>query len=198
MTFEQQKILAGIRSVETSDEAGLFASEVAGLGRAVAKVHRQSGAARIIARTLLAELGFPPMPILKTRSGVPIWPDGVVGSLAHHDTVAAAAIAEKKTIAALGIDIEPNEPLPEDLIELIATSREQSMYDLDLLRRRDLFVLKEAVYKACFPMNRVFLEFQDVEVDIGAGSAYVAKASCAFSVELVTSKNVLGLAYLGA
>ncbi|WP_407151088.1 hypothetical protein [Bradyrhizobium sp. ORS 86] len=57
----------------------------------------------------------------KTRFGVPIWPAGVVGSLAHHDTVVAAAMAATKRIAALGIDIEPNEPLPENLIELIAT-----------------------------------------------------------------------------
>ncbi|OWK24532.1 4-phosphopantetheinyl transferase [Rhizobium yanglingense] len=142
----------------------MFASEVAALGRAVAKVRRQSGAARIIARTLLGELGFPPMPILKTRSGIPTWPAGIVGSLAHHDTVAAATIAGKKRIATVGIDIEPNELLPENLIELIATPREQRMYDLRMLQRRDLFVLKEAVYKAYFPLYNDFLEFQDVEL----------------------------------
>nr|WP_289624347.1 4'-phosphopantetheinyl transferase superfamily protein [Sinorhizobium sp. 7-81] len=174
----------------------MFASEVEGLGRAVAKVRRQSGAARIIARTLLGELGFPPTPILKTELGIPIWPDGVVGSLAHHATVAAAAIAEKKTILSLGLDIEPNEPLPNGLIELIATSREQSMYDFRLLQRRDLFVLKEAVYKAYCPIHREFLEFQDVEIDIGAGLAYVPKANCAFSIALLTSDNIIGLAYL--
>nr|WP_245269827.1 hypothetical protein [Ensifer sp. WSM1721] len=38
----------------------------------------------------------------------------MVGSLAHHDTVAAAAVAQTKAIAALGIDIEPNESLPEN------------------------------------------------------------------------------------
>ncbi|TIQ60246.1 MAG: 4'-phosphopantetheinyl transferase superfamily protein, partial [Mesorhizobium sp.] len=99
----------------------------------------------------------------KTQSGAPTWPVGIVGSLAHHNTVAAAAIAEKKLIAALGVDIEPDEPLPNDLIDLVATSREQTVYDLPLLQRRDLFVLKEAVYKACFPLCNQTLDFQDVE-----------------------------------
>ncbi|MER9776710.1 4'-phosphopantetheinyl transferase superfamily protein [Mesorhizobium sp. M0220] len=194
--FDQQNILVGIRPIERVDAAALFASEVAALGSAVAKVHRQSGAARIIARTLLGKLGFPPMPILKTASGVPTWPAGIVGSLAHHDTVAAAAIAEKKAIGALGIDIEPNEPLPNGLIDLVATSREQSMYDLPLLQRRDLFVLKEAVYKAFFPICNETLEFQDVEIDIKSNTAYVPKANSTFSIELYNSKNVIGLAYL--
>ncbi|CAH2406794.1 4'-phosphopantetheinyl transferase family protein [Mesorhizobium ventifaucium] len=194
--FDQQNILVGIRSIERVDEAALFASEIAALGRAVAKNRRQSGAARIVARTLLAKLGFPPMPILKTQSGAPTWPVGIVGSLAHHNTVAAAAIAEKKLIAALGVDIEPDEPLPNDLIDLVATSREQTVYDLPLLQRRDLFVLKEAVYKACFPLCNQTIDFQDVEIDLRSNIAYVPKAKCAFSIELYKSKSVIGLAYI--
>ncbi|MER9877236.1 4'-phosphopantetheinyl transferase superfamily protein [Mesorhizobium sp. M0195] len=195
ITIDQQNILVGIRPIEPADESTLYASEVTPMGRAVTKVRRQSGAARVIARTLLGKLGFPPLPILKTRSGVPIWPAGIVGSLAHHDTVAAAAIAGTKRIATLGIDIEPNEPLPENLIELIATPNEQRMYDLRLLERRDLFVLKEAVYKAYFPLYNDVLEFQDVEIDISARLGYVSKANCTFSLELLISNNVIGLAY---
>ncbi len=135
------------------------------------------------------------MAIPKTQSGVPIWPTGVVGSWAHHDTVAAAAIARTRKIAALGIDIEPNEPLPENLIALIATASERRMYDLHTLKRRDVFVLKEAVYKACFPMDREFLQFQDVEIDIFARSGHVSKANRTFSLELIISKNVIGVAY---
>ncbi|MCC8966349.1 4'-phosphopantetheinyl transferase superfamily protein [Bradyrhizobium sp. Pear76] len=195
ITIDQQNITVGIRPIERGDESTLYTSEVMSMGRAVPKVRRESGAARVAARTLLGQLGFPPMPILKTRSGVPIWPAGVVGSLAHHDTVAAAAIAGTKRIAALGIDIEPNEPLPENLIELIATPSEQRMYDLHTLKRRDLFVLKEALYKAYFPLDNQFLEFQDVEINIFARSGHVSKANCTFSLELLISKNVIGLAY---
>ncbi|PBB39847.1 4-phosphopantetheinyl transferase [Mesorhizobium sp. WSM3868] len=194
--FDQPSILVGIRSVGRVDEAALFASEVAALGRAVPKVRRQSGAARIIARTLLGTLGFPPVPILTARSGVPTWPAGIVGSLAHHDRVAAAAIAEKDTIGAVGIDIEPDEPLPDGLIELVTTSRERSIYDLRLLQRRDLFVLKEAVYKACFPLCNQILDFQDVEIDLKSGAAYVSRVDRTFSIELYNSENIIGLAYL--
>ncbi|MER8522716.1 4'-phosphopantetheinyl transferase superfamily protein [Mesorhizobium sp. M1076] len=195
ITIDQENIIVGIRPIEKADESALYASEVTSMGRAVPKVRRESGAARVVARTLLGKLGFPSMPILKTRSGVPIWPPGVIGSLAHHDTVAAAAIAGTKRIAALGVDIEPNEPLPENLIDLIATPNEQRMYDLHLLKRRDLFVLKEAAYKAYFPLYNQFLEFQDVEIDISARLGHVSKANCTFSLELLISKNVIGLAY---
>ncbi|MFB9981411.1 4'-phosphopantetheinyl transferase [Mesorhizobium kowhaii] len=194
-TIDRQNVIVGIRPIERDDQFAMYASEVASMGRAVAKVRRGSGAARVVARTLLAHLGFPSMPIVKTRSGVPIWPPGIVGSLAHHDTVAAAAIAGTQRIASLGIDIEPNEPLPDNLIELIATPNEQRMYDLRLLKRRDLFVLKEAVYKAYFPLYHQFLEFQDVEIDITARLAHVSKANCTFALELLISKNVIGLAY---
>ncbi|OMI12978.1 4-phosphopantetheinyl transferase [Bradyrhizobium brasilense] len=195
VTIDQRNIMVGIRPIEPRDESTLYASEVMSMGRAVAKVRRESGAARVAARTLLGQLGFPQMAIPKTRFGVPLWPAGVVGSLAHHDRVAAAAIAGTKRIAALGVDIEPNEPLPENLIELIATPNERRMYDLHTLKRRDLFVLKEAVYKACFPMDRRFLEFQDVEIDIFARTGHVSKANRTFSLELIISKNVIGVAY---
>lgn len=191
----QQNILIGIRPIERTDEDALFSSEVTALGHAVAEVRRQSGAARIIARTLLGELGFPPMPIPKTQSGAPTWPAGIVGSLAHHGTVAAAAIAEKRRFGTLGIDIEPNEPLTENLIELIATPNEQRMYGLRLLKRRSLFVLKEAVYKAYFQLYMDFLDFQDVEIDIYARLGHVPRSNCTFSLELHTSDNVIGLAY---
>ncbi|WP_244978886.1 hypothetical protein [Bradyrhizobium pachyrhizi] len=138
VTIDQRNIMVGIRPIEPCDESTLYASEVMSMGRAVAKVRRESGAARAAARTLLGQLGFPPMAIPKTRSGVPIWPTGVVGSLAHHDTVAAAAIAGTKKIAALGIDIEPNEPLPENLIALVATPNERRMYDLHAQAARSL------------------------------------------------------------
>lgn len=196
LTIDHENIAVGIRQIERDDETALYASEATSMGRAAPQIRRQSGAARVIARTLLTRLGFPPLPILKTPSGIPVWPGSIVGSLAHHDKVAAAAIARRESITALGIDIEPNEPLPENLIELIATPNEQRMYDERLLQRRDLFVLKEAVYKAYFPLFNEFLDFQDVEIDIPARIGQVLKTNCEFSLELMISKNVLGLAFL--
>ncbi|TIQ76571.1 MAG: 4-phosphopantetheinyl transferase, partial [Mesorhizobium sp.] len=50
-------------------------------------------------------------------------------------------------------------------------------------------------YKAYFPLYDDFLEFQDVEIDISARLGYVAKANCTFSLELLISNNIIGLAY---
>jgi 4'-phosphopantetheinyl transferase EntD len=41
----------------------------------------------------------------------------------------------------------------------------------DPLRLKLLFAAKEAVYKAQFPLDRSFLEFQDIEVDLARGQA---------------------------
>lgn len=49
----------------------------------VTKVRRASGAARIVARQLLARLGCAQTELPKESSGAPRWPFGVVGSLAH-------------------------------------------------------------------------------------------------------------------
>ncbi|VIO70590.1 hypothetical protein CI1B_32440 [Bradyrhizobium ivorense] len=67
------------------------------------------------------------------------------------------------------------------------------MYDRRTLKQRDLFVLKEAVYKACFPMDRQFLDFKDVEIDIFARSGRVSKANRTFSLELLISENRSGV-----
>ena len=70
------------------------------------------------------------------------------------------------TSRAVGIDIEPAVPLPPDMLELIATPQELRKIADDPLRGKLLFAAKEAVYKAVYPLDRVFLEFRDIEVDL--------------------------------
>lgn len=189
------RLLAGVRTIRQTDDDALLPSEAASFGGVVSKVRRQSGAARLVARTLLGSVGFPSVPIVKSSDGDPVWPSGIVGSLAHHDTVAAAASARRTWVAALGIDIEPNEPLPDDLVDLIATPREKARYDSAFLRERYIFVLKEAVYKAYFPVFKRMVDFQDIDVDLSTGIARVADTDQDFSIELLVNKNIIGLAY---
>ena len=66
----------------------------------------------------------------------------------------------------IGIDIEPDVDLPDGLTEIVATPNELRRYHDGILRSRLLFVAKEAVYKATFPLDRRFLDFLDVEVDL--------------------------------
>jgi 4'-phosphopantetheinyl transferase EntD len=61
--------------------------------------------------------------------------------------------------------------LPADMLELIATPQELRTIADDPLRGKLLFAAKEAVYKAVHPLDSVFLEFHDIEVDLAGGRA---------------------------
>lgn len=161
------------RLISAGDERALLASEALHFQKARQESQRQSGAARAIARGLLSGLGHAGAAILKSPSGAPIWPEGIVGSLAHDARVAIAAIARARDFAGLGIDIEPDDVLPVEMIDLVATPAERSRYGRNFLRSRVLFVAKEAVFKAVHPLDGIFLDFQDIEVDVESQVAYV-------------------------
>jgi 4'-phosphopantetheinyl transferase EntD len=164
-------ILLGVKPIRDDDLLALTPEEAPAFAKAVAKVRRQSGAARAVARALLRHGGWPATPIPRLPTGAPAWPAGVTGSLAHDDDVAVAAIASRADVAGLGVDVEPDLPLPTELIERVATPSERRRYGPDVLASRRLFVAKEAVFKATHPIDGVFLDFHDVEVDLLAGRA---------------------------
>ena len=67
------------------------------------------------------------------------------------------------------------------MLELIATPQELRKIADDPLRGKLLFAAKEAVYKAVYPLDRVFLEFHDIEVDL-AGRKAVTRAGRAVAL----------------
>jgi 4'-phosphopantetheinyl transferase EntD len=133
---------------------------------------RASGAARIVARDLLKQLGADATaPLPRSLSGAPEWPAGIIGSLAHDGDFAVAAAARRGPLAGLGIDVEPAEPLPADLVGLVLSAAEQREANGDAVRQRLVFVAKEAVYKAIHPLDGTPLEYADIEVVLGEGTA---------------------------
>ena len=150
----------GHQFIADGDEEALMPGEADSFSDAATGVRRRSGAARIIARVLLERLHHRGIPIPKAPSGAPIWPRGIVGSLAHDHTVAVAAVARAVDISCLGIDIEPAEPLPDDLADFISTPAERLRYSKNLLQGRHLFVVKEAVFKAVESGRRNFPRLQ--------------------------------------
>ena len=71
-------------------------------------------------------LGYPPVPILPGVGGAPTWPAGVRGSMTHCTGYAAAAVGPAARISTIGIDAEPDAPLPDGVLGLIATPVEQN------------------------------------------------------------------------
>jgi 4'-phosphopantetheinyl transferase EntD len=153
-------------------DAVLFPEEEAVVARAVDKRRREFAAARACARAGLARLGVPPAPILPGRRGAPQWPPGIVGSMTHCAGYRASAVARVEDMLTLGLDAEPDGPLPDGVLGAVATSDERAR--LDALAAvapapnwdRLLFCAKEAVYKAWFPLTRRWLGFKEAEITI--------------------------------
>jgi 4'-phosphopantetheinyl transferase EntD len=169
-----------VRVVETSLDipgVALFPEEAAAVASSVEKRRREFATVRWCARTALATLGIEPAPLVPGQRGAPTWPDGVVGSMTHCDGLRAAAVASSRDVLTLGIDAEPDAPLPAGVMRVIALPGE-----LGALPRggqvswtRLLFCAKEAVYKAWFPLTRRFLGFDEAAVTIDESGTLTAR-----------------------
>jgi 4'-phosphopantetheinyl transferase EntD len=189
-------VAIGHRIISVGDESALLPEEAHAFANSVIKVRRASGAARIVARELLGPLiGQSKNALPKSASGAPIWPEGVVGSLAHDSTIAIAAIGMRHAVVAVGIDIEPAEFLPPNLLHLIATPRERYNISADPYRGRLLFVAKEAVYKAVHPLDHEFLEHHDVEIDFAARKAF-ARNGRTVDFRFCISTHIVAVAFI--
>jgi 4'-phosphopantetheinyl transferase EntD len=190
-------LLIGHRVIATGDEKALRGEEAAALASRPPAARRASGAARIVARELLARLGYLDALLPKGAAGEPLWPACIVGSLAHDDDVAVAAVALRRDFASIGIDVEPARALPADMLELVVTPPERRMIGDDLLHAKLLFAAKEAVYKAVYPLDTVFLEFSDIAVDLAAGKATTRNGRIV-SLRYSTAAHIVALALLRA
>jgi 4'-phosphopantetheinyl transferase EntD len=173
-------VVAYAETREDRLEIELFPSERLSLGRAVDRRRREFITGRACARLALRRLGAPVVAIPSGQHGEPLWPAGVVGSITHCPGYRACAAARSEAIISLGIDAEPNAPLPDGVLEEVAFGRErervaerssatQGEVQVDLARL--LFSAKEAVYKAWFPLAKRWLGFDDVELSIDLSSA---------------------------
>ncbi|GHE16133.1 4'-phosphopantetheinyl transferase family protein [Streptomyces alanosinicus] len=149
--------------------AALHPREAAHLEHALPKRRREFTATRVCARRALRALGIPPAPILPGSHGAPQWPAGVVGSLTHRRGYCAAAVARATDLLALGIDAEPNAPLPPAVVTTFALPEERRHLRAHpdhpgVHRDRLLFSAKESVYKAWFPLTQRVLRPQDIQI----------------------------------
>jgi len=166
---------ADVESEECFGEASggaLFPEEEKIIARAVETRRREYAVVRSCARTCLRRLGYPQVPILRGAGGEPKWPAGVHGSMTHCAGYAAAAVGPLPRISAIGIDAEPDAPLPDGVLDLVTTSAERNRLAVADLEPdspnwdRLLFSAKEAVYKAWFPLVGEWLDHQEAEIVI--------------------------------
>jgi 4'-phosphopantetheinyl transferase EntD len=156
----------------------VFPGEEDLVAKAVEKRVREFVTARRCAREALARLGQPPAPIRIGGMREPVWPAGFVGSITHTAGFRAAAVAPRSVLASVGIDAEPNSPLPDGVIEAVTVPGEPEMLaEFGLASSaahwaRLLFSAKEAVFKAWYPLTGRWLGFEDacLSIDVAAGT----------------------------
>lgn len=145
------------------------------VSKAVDARKAEFGDARWCAHQVLKDLGYPSTdPILRGQWGMPLWPEGVVGALTHTSGFRAALAAPQTQWRAVGIDAEPAQPLPAEILNSIASPQERHWLERLNLEFGDriLFSAKEATYKAWFPMTRRWLGFEDATVDVRSDGTF--------------------------
>jgi 4'-phosphopantetheinyl transferase EntD len=96
----------------------------------------------------------------------------VAGSITHCEGYRAAGVARTTAIATMGLDAEPNEPLPDGVLDVIALDSERariaelSAAEPAVRWDRLLFSAKESVYKAWFPVAQRWLDFEEATLSL--------------------------------
>jgi enterobactin synthetase component D / holo-[acyl-carrier protein] synthase len=177
--------VAAVESIgpEPDPGGGLFPAEAALVRTAGPRRRAEFTAGRACARVALAALGLPAAPILAGRAGEPRWPAGVTGSITHCPGYRACAAAWLTDVAGLGIDAEPDAPLPAGLIESVAGPAERAWIARQAASApavhwdRLVFSARESVGKLWYPLNGHWPEPGELTVFPEAAGTFEARVA---------------------
>ncbi|MFC7369544.1 MULTISPECIES: 4'-phosphopantetheinyl transferase family protein [Vreelandella] len=143
----------------------LFPEEEVSIVGADTKRLMEFAAGRSAAHAVLKKLDVPLSAILMGKGRAPVWPAGIVGSLSHTTDACLGVAARAHHTQAIGIDIESLAPLEGSLHPDIATPEELACIDQPPeLAALQIFSMKEAAYKAQYPLSQTFFDFTTLEV----------------------------------
>ena len=102
--------------------------------------------------------------------GEPIWPRGLVGSIAHSDSTVYAATCSATLRKSIGIDSERivNDLDSDAIADVCMTVRERDRWELQgdkSLVATLIFSVKEALFKSVYPRVGRWIDFTEIEVE---------------------------------
>lgn len=170
----------GVVTAESREDLDveLFSEELGYVQGAVPARRAEFATARHLARVALRSIGASAPPIHKGLRGEPVWPPQISGSITHCDGFRGAAVMWALPGRSVGIDAEPSEPLPSDILPYVASGAERRK--LQELGSRDgtfpwgriLFSAKESIFKAQYPLTSMALDFLDVQTTLSASGVF--------------------------
>ena len=153
-----------------AQEDDLLPGEEQAIARAVPSRRREFSAGRACARQAMRALGARALSIPQGEDRAPVWPDGLVGSITHTHAWCAAAVARTDDgIRAIGIDVEPAEPLDSALLRMICVEEERRALAARPTAQRGLlgrlvFSAKESSYKCQYQLSRTLIGFHAMHI----------------------------------
>lgn len=171
------KLLPGpVRVAETRtelDDEPRFWQEDQYVADAVEARQQEFRTVRICARQALAEFGHGDHILVPDEHRAPVWPPNIVGSMTHAAGLRAAAVASTGDFSGIGIDAEPHQALPAEVVDVILLPEEQRLAarlqaeDPGIAWDKLMFSAKESVFKTWYPLARLWLDFLECEITVG-------------------------------
>ena len=165
-------VVVGVATEADEDDSLLHPAELELTRTMIPARKREFAAGRNAARRALARLGFHDATLPRRPSGHDVlWPEGSAGSISHTRGLRAVACVRSSKFISVGIDVEEAGPLGDEIIDAICRREElEALAHLPAPLPSDwprlVFAMKEAAYKALFPVTRRVLTFHDVRVDV--------------------------------
>ena len=143
-----------------------------GIRRCVPKRQAEFIAGRLCARLALSAHGYSHHSVAIGKNREPIWPNELVGSIAHNGYYAAAVVYPKTFLAGIGIDIETviDEKTRDAMTSLVVSAEELDYLHsgtphlaLDCLLTL-VFSAKESFFKAAFGNVKRYFDFAAIRM----------------------------------
>ncbi len=141
----------------------LLAAESHGMHGWAMKRQLEYSTGRHYAHLAMQALGEPPMAIERRSDRSPIWPDHLLGSIAHCEDTGIAIVARAHACPGIGVDIERRGRIGADLFATLFTEQECRAIS-NGGSATGLFCAKEALYKAVHPIVQTFINFTEVSL----------------------------------
>jgi 4'-phosphopantetheinyl transferase EntD len=146
----------------------LLPEETRIVANAIESRRREFATGRACGRGALAEVGCPPLPILRGPFYEPVWPRGFAGSIAHSNSFAAAIAYPSLQPGHVGIDLIDRADLPifsETASTFLTAAESRNVTGSDPWRFARLFSAKEAAIKILSVRQQMFMDFHAIETN---------------------------------